>query len=369
MEEQFALNEERDARLFAVTETIAGRISSVAASLKYREAIGDRVGEVKSGLAALAGQLNPHKRSEADGVPPEEAFQVEAARLGDLEGTLSIAGQSLQESLHGLAGDLGLADAARGANSGAAALNQCTLVADIESASHAGNELVEVLLAAFKDARDLTVSAQTDGDETWNALEPITGLMGNLTGIIIGMSARIRMISLNAQVQAVHAGAGTGLEVLSAQIRVISEEIGRTVEEISAELESLKADLLTCLEIVMNTRGESAQLESILEERGGREEQALRAFRDRRTAELQKAREIVASVCETSVRLCRSPVLGGRLLVAMGETRAALGAASGPVNEPAIARCNVLPGSVAEAPEARTGTEESTAEPVGHYAD
>jgi len=98
------------------------------------------------------------------------------------------------------------------------------------------------------------------------------------------MSAQIRLIGLNAQVQAALAAQdprGAGLEVLSARTSEISEETNRISEQAAAQLDTLASGLAQSVKAFEQLRTDGLAQQSLLNDKGRVEEQHLHAFRDR----------------------------------------------------------------------------------------
>jgi hypothetical protein len=97
--------------------------------------------------------------------------------------------------------------------------------------------MVQLLLNGLEQLRPLVAEVVDVQGEIHATLEPLSGQASNLTGVMSRLAGNIKLIALNAQIQAAQVGCGTGLEVLSERTTRISEEIYRLNAEVSAELD------------------------------------------------------------------------------------------------------------------------------------
>jgi len=181
--------------------------------------------------------------------------------------------------------------------------------------------MVQVLLDSIRENLELTESASARSEEIFIVLEPIAGLLGNLTGSILELSSRIRLIALNAQIQAAQAGDGTGLEVLSFKTRSIAEEMAHIVTEIAAELAALKDGLKSGLEDVEYTRSRSLEFLQFLREDGADHETRLHDFRNRMLAELKLVADLITHVQVESRSLSASLDIRSAVLAVVSGAR------------------------------------------------
>jgi hypothetical protein len=98
------------------------------------------------------------------------------------------------------------------------------------------------LLGCFARLRPLVQSSLALRTQAQTMLAPLVGLAANLTGAMRDISLRIKFIALNAQIQAVQNGCGTGLEVLSQRACQISDEVGVLSQQAAGELDRLLGD-------------------------------------------------------------------------------------------------------------------------------
>ena len=305
----------RDQRLIGATESIQGKISGLVGALQYQDILNQRLQHVIEGLAEMAKQSRALSSGASGDVLcfMRDAPRVEAAQLEDVGDTLGDIMERLRVSLDGLA------EEARGVGAGSAAAGSAAAMD-----GRAADRMVRVLLDTLQENTELIESTSTQTGEIRAALEPIGGLLGNLTGSILGLSARIRLISLNAQIQAAQAGEGTGLEILACRARTIAEEIVAQVAELAAELEGLKHALGADLEQMEATQMRSAEFLRLLREDGGQQDARLRHFQDQMQKERQSVAEHIEQIQAESTSLSASLSVRSTLLDILGATRTGL---------------------------------------------
>ncbi|HWE52039.1 MAG TPA: hypothetical protein VG273_19760 [Bryobacteraceae bacterium] len=314
LEAQIETNKEKDVRLIGATQAVAGKVAGMVAALQYQDILNQRLQHVLEGLGSLAERLQALRGNNciAELNFVRDASKVESAHLEDVESVFGGAVETLRSSLESLAEEMGGLD------------RQCIRMDGVESSSAACDGMVQVLLDSIGENLELTELSSARSEEIFAVLEPIGSLLGNLTGSILELSARIRLIALNAQIQAAQAGDGSGLEVLSSQTRSIAEEIARIVTDIAAELAVLKEGLKSGLEDVEYTRFRSLEFLRFLREDGAEHEARLHGFRNRMLAELKRVGELITSVQTESRGLSASLDMPSAALSVVAEARGEL---------------------------------------------
>jgi len=289
----------RDLQLIGAGEAIAAKTAEMVGALQYQDILNQRLQHVIEGLGDLA------QRSHASGDAlcfMRDALRVESAQIGGAAEALDGAMERLKSSLDGLAQEAGGLGHA-GAGSGAA------------------ERMIQVLLATIRENTALAESTALQTAEIRAALEPVCSLLGNLTGTILGLSARIRLISLNAQIQAAQAGDGTGLEVLAGRARNIADQIVMEVARLAGELQDLKQTLNAGLGEIAATQAQSAGFLRLLREDGAHQESILGRFREAMEAECRTVRELIGEIQSESETLSASLNVRTVILESLGASR------------------------------------------------
>lgn len=120
------------------------------------------------------------------------------------------------------------------------------------------NEVVESLLHSIEQSRNLVDLAESGAIYTTQAVETFNGNATNVTSTLRDIASGIKLIAINAQIQAAQIGEGTGLEVLSGRTCDLSDETGTYTLQIGKELESLmqllESVLTECEDIKTHSR-------------------------------------------------------------------------------------------------------------------
>ena len=268
LELQVEAGKARDQNLLDVAESISQQIGVMVSGLQYQDILNQRLQHVVEGLAEVADhsqRICSHmpSASRADALRfLRDASRIESAQLEGVEETLDGTLNRLRAALEGLARH--------------AADLSCNRAQEGNSAV---DTLVRALLDTICENTKLIESTSKQACEISTALQPIEGMLGNLTGSILSLSARIRLISLNAQVQAAQAGEGTGLEVLACRSRTIAEEIVLEVANLADVLSGLKQQLRLGLEEAAAMHARSVEFLTLLQQGGAEQSRRLQKFR------------------------------------------------------------------------------------------
>ena len=119
--------------------------------------------------------------------------------------------------------------------------------------------IVQNLLEEF----DLVVSLINDevalNEEVYRSVEPLRHAATDLTEAINAISTDIRLIAINAQIQAARIGDGTGLNVLSEQTRVLADQTLEISDTLSGELRQAEIRFEELLEALGQGRQDGAE--------------------------------------------------------------------------------------------------------------
>lgn len=159
--------------------------------------------------------------------------------------------------------------------------NDCLTLHDLPSVASAGSGMVDVILNVVSELRGMIVEESKLASEVQREVQSLSGLAGELTVSIWQLSFGIKLIALNAQIQAAQLTTCTGLEVLSQRTCVISDSIN-SASQINATLLSdvnsgLERILTECRSLCDRFSNEGG----FLKQGGCPVEAQLHAFRDR----------------------------------------------------------------------------------------
>ena len=119
------------------------------------------------------------------------------------------------------------------------------LLTESETQNEENKTCGEDLLVALNDAEFIISETESITQEAFTEIEPIRGMASNVTEIILGLSAQLHLIGLNAEVHAAKMDGCHGLRVLSANTSRISLETRSLCQTVSSELDGLAHSLNT----------------------------------------------------------------------------------------------------------------------------
>lgn len=272
-----AANRDRDVRLGRLSQEIAREVVQVVMGLQFQDIINQKLQHVSVGLSPLEArfaQISAAPRGTAVGEPLR--FLEQSARL--LAKQLEVAGEELaraeatiQSSIRNVLTHLIEMD------------SECLSLEEFKLLTTSFDGMVQVLLETIAEVRALVLATVAGATDAFELLQPLGCLASDLTPIVRGVSAHIRLLGLNAQVQAAHAARdtrGAGLEVLSARTSEISAETNRISEQAALQLDAVAAGLAASVQAFARLRAEGGAQKEMLEAQGRAEERQLHAFRD-----------------------------------------------------------------------------------------
>jgi hypothetical protein len=266
----------RDVTLVSVSRQISDGIGGVLVALQCQDIVRQKLEHVRtaseemrtrSGLCNGPGEGGPANRDIGLLFVREAARiqlqQVEAV-IADLQ-TAETGACSAFERLHTLASELD---------------RESVHLSEFKSVSSSESGTVQVLLTALDELRSMLSTIVAIQEETHRTLEPLGGMASNVTGVMRNLSGHIKLIALNAQIQAAQVGQGTGLEVLSENTTRISDEIYRLNEAASSDLDLLIAGLSSAIHESAGLHQEAVATQRSLDTEGRDLEVRLHAYRD-----------------------------------------------------------------------------------------
>jgi len=140
---------------------------------------------------------------------------------------------------------------------------------------------IQRMLDASDELEFLTRDLVEGIREMHTFLDPLKGALTGLSMTMGQVSAEIRLVALNAQVQAIQNGLGTGLEILSARTCDVADEMYAIGEQMTQALQELNSVLQADLERFSEIHKESEQVMSALANDWADEADRLHAYRDR----------------------------------------------------------------------------------------
>lgn len=235
MKASYEQNRDRDTRLASESQAVTKATGQVVMSLQFFDILTQKLQHIYKILADMeAGYRQPAATRPEAGRrlrQLQQSGQVCGAQLATIVTELNQAGYTINEGLNQIVVQMAKLD------------EECIALRDIDNVTTGVDGAVQILLESLADVHLLVKDAEHHAIEAHQAIQPIGGMTTNFTSFIRQLSFEIQLIGLNAEVQAAHVGAGTGLEVLSAQTSAISRETTHLSTDLAISLDTLTAGL------------------------------------------------------------------------------------------------------------------------------
>jgi hypothetical protein len=140
---------------------------------------------------------------------------------------------------------------------------------------------IQKMLDAGDEVEALTNDLVAGVGEMFKVLDLLGGALSGLSVTMGQVSAEIRIIALNAQVQAIQNGLGTGLEILSARTCDVADDMFEIGEDMAAALNEIATEVEADLDACRSIRDDGVSLLETLGSEGSENADKLHAYRDR----------------------------------------------------------------------------------------
>ncbi len=297
-------NSQRDVRLATASRSISEQAGRIVMSIQLQditrqklEHIGQAIEALRSRLDTLSARGTDYESNESQGSLHyiKETCSLQATHLLTVLEDLTKAETDVRDAMQLLKERTHELDC------------ECVNLQHFKSVSAAEDGMVQVLLDILASVEVLVQDTLSMQDEIYETIRPLGGLASNLTSTMRTISSNIKLIALNAQIQAAHTGQGTGLEVLAEGTCRISDETYQFNESTAADLDAfiwgLENIISECASICESGRG---QLEYLGTE-GKRVQQQLHNYRDSTLGamlQVGQTTEAIAAQCEESMLDC-----------------------------------------------------------------
>lgn len=276
VEQQLSTNSQRDFSLAVATRAISETVGHIVVGLQCDDIVAQKSAHVGEALAEICAAA-------------DSASLSDHARLGHLHRLARI------QSAHVAAIDADLCSAETTVNDGFTRILQdvaqldknCLALHDLKKVTVAGDGMVQVLLDALGEAESLVQATVTEARDGYTRLSPLGAMTGSLTATMSELSVSMHLIALNAQIQAIQHGTGTGLEVLAARMAEISRGITEVSTHALASLDDLAGRVRGTIGEFAQLRAEGDRHAETMSVDWKEREQQLHAMRDRTLQAMQ----------------------------------------------------------------------------------
>ena len=260
----------RDVSLVSVSRSIDSGVAEVLVALQCQDIVRQKLEHVRS----ACGQIVDVEGGTA-GLPAvvhrqfaRDAARIQVEQIDAVVRDLRLAEEQGRKGVHRIIELAQELDA------------ESMSLSEFKSVTSSEDGMVQILLSSLEEVRAMLTTIVAVQDETHRTLQPLGGMASNVTGVMRQLSGHIKLIALNAQIQAAQVGQGTGLEVLSENTTRISDEIYRLNEHASDDLDRLIAGLAEAIGESAALHAEAVDAQGLLDRMGRDLEVRLHVYRD-----------------------------------------------------------------------------------------
>jgi hypothetical protein len=323
LKHELSANQERDIRLTRMSQDFAREVGEMVVGLQFQDIVNQKLQHVTAALPHIEGKFEGYEAAPRSAAGREalqflnQSCRLEAEQLQVAQVEMAKAELGIQASLQRVLSHLNEMD------------SKCLSLEEFKLLTTSFDGMVQVLVETIEEVRELVGTTVAGATQAYQLLHPLGSMASDLTAVVRSVSAQIRLIGLNAQVQAALAARdrrGAGLEVLSARTSEISEETNHISTQAASQLDALAAGLAQSVKAFEQLRIDGLAMQAILNEQGRAEEQHLHAFRDqaldsvrsigssldniRQRADKTLASLQLASFHQVTLPALRAPMLG-----------------------------------------------------------
>ncbi|MDX2186335.1 MAG: hypothetical protein SFV32_05345 [Opitutaceae bacterium] len=304
LQHDMADNSQRDVRLATASRAISEQASRIVSSIQFQDITRQKLEHIGAAIISLRERILSLSADGVDYESPEaqgnlyyikESCSLQATHLLTVLEDLTSAETDVRDAMQSLRDRTQELD------------SECVSLKHFKSVSAAEDGMVQILLDIVASVRVLVSETLQMQEEIYETIRPLGGLASNLTSTMRSISSNIKLIALNAQIQAAHTGEGTGLEVLAEATCRISDETYQFNENTAADLDAfiwgLENIITECKAVCDAGRGQVTLLDSD----GKAAESILHAYRDATIGamlQVGQTTEAIAVHCDEGIAEC-----------------------------------------------------------------
>ncbi len=279
LREEISANQGRDVRLTQASQVISEQVGRIVVAMQFQDITRQKVQHIKAALSEMKSRGNAivspdaATRTPSDKVPHEVQFIRESSLLqaSHLESVMEYLEHAQTEMRTGFQS---LREAVKALD------DECLNLTHFDSVTTSEFGMVQVTLNLLGEMRELVESTVRMQEDIYQTISPLGGQASNLTSVMRQLSINIKLIAVNAQVQAAHIGAGTGLEVLAESTSQISDEIFSFNESTAADLDAFVWGLDNIISECSAVCERGVAQQQFLATEGAKVEAEVHAYRD-----------------------------------------------------------------------------------------
>jgi hypothetical protein len=290
---QLEANQSENVNLLETTREAQQQVGRVVIALQYQDITKQKLDHIDRMRSEIEGTLSKRRLTRADLQFCREGVTLCRAHGDSVTHDLDQACSEIQCGVGEIA-RLGQID------------ETCLTLQQFNALAISADGFIQKMLDASDELDMLTRDLVQGVRDLVDFLEPLSGALSGLSLTMNQVSAEIRLIALNAQVQAIQNGLGTGLEILSARTCDVADDMFAIGQEMTLSLQEMESALGNDLDFCRTVCAAGEDLLEKLETRGQNDAEGLHAYRDRALNMLvavsdigseiaQRARQVVAS--------------------------------------------------------------------------
>ncbi|MDQ8203870.1 hypothetical protein QEH54_12660 [Pelagicoccus sp. SDUM812003] len=256
IERNLSQQTESNRKLAEAATTISGCNDAIMTGIQYQDAMRQRSEHVEHAIGDMLQTLQKTGGSPSYKSQIGQLCRLETQQVSSILSDLSQASSQIGGGLRRVDQTLVHID------------QECLPEGGIEQSLQRTTCIYDTLLKTLAEARELTEIARDGAQQTQAALDSLDGTASNITTSLTELATGIKMIALNAQIQAAQMGAGTGLEVLSGRTCELSDNTSKSTKAIGIELEQLVARLEEAIKNCSETQNHAIERTQNLNTRG-----------------------------------------------------------------------------------------------------
>jgi hypothetical protein len=288
---QIAYNRSREVDLLGMSRRLSEEAAQIVMSLQTHDIISQKLAHVGQALELVRSDIegNPADSSRSLLARVHEFCRVEAAQLGGVAHDFRLAIATVETATRGILAQVPSGDEDSG------------LLGNFSEATSSSAEMVQVLLDALAELRHMIGVAAVGAKVSRETVGPIVDALSGLNQAMTDVALKVGLVALNAQVQAVQRGDGTGLEVLAARAAQISKQAEAFGDRVSAAADEVAQSIAVVAAGFEEAEVRMQDETRTLDADGGQHEQRLHSMRDQMLECLQElgdATDLVRSYAE-----------------------------------------------------------------------
>jgi hypothetical protein len=296
---QIDLNSQGEVQLTARGRVVAGAVSRVVVTLQNQDIVAQRMAHIFEGIEQVRTLAGEFDQTQSDSSLAHLGALVDI-QSGQLSSTLDHLTETAEASGSATAEIFSTIDAMD---------HECVFLQEFSQVTAAANGTIQVLLDIVEEIRGMVSSAVRIAMDSLEQIQPVNSLTTQLSDCVEHLSHQMNLVALNAQIQAVRTGAGTGLEVLAAHTAMVATETSRLGGAIRENFEQLRSFLKTEMTALTELCDRGRVQQTYLELTGGIHEGKLHAIRDETLGRLHQLVEDAIAVRTNAQRMADAAML------------------------------------------------------------